>query len=270
MAIEFNCPYCTSQIRVNDTAAGKRGRCPRCDKQLLVPNVEIPPSPVQPVATPQTPATPVTQLSPPAVPIAPDHSQPMFPQQAPFVATAQPAARTKRRRRRSSTGLVLGILSVCAIAIVGLIAVLYIKDQPVVLEGALTGEIVGSEIRSATIPGTDSGLTADRLEVVTAALRETPYSMKSSVVVTEIRGTDGGFEVRFIPSPAAKLVRVNPDENAAFAGWLAKHREKLIGKRTNDLKAAVAKFFDAYAASTEGGASVGNACLLYTSPSPRD
>lgn len=37
MAIEFNCPYCTTSIRVPDSAAGKRGTCPRCHTKILVP-----------------------------------------------------------------------------------------------------------------------------------------------------------------------------------------------------------------------------------------
>ncbi|MEX1095897.1 MAG: hypothetical protein WED34_07600 [Planctomycetales bacterium] len=37
MAIEFHCPYCTAAIRVADTAAGKRGRCPKCAQRVMIP-----------------------------------------------------------------------------------------------------------------------------------------------------------------------------------------------------------------------------------------
>ncbi|MFG0331988.1 MAG: hypothetical protein ACF8TS_01375, partial [Maioricimonas sp. JB049] len=65
MAIQFNCPDCTSSIRVGDEAAGKIGRCPKCDQRLRVPQVTPPPapSPAEPAAaapapTPTEPPTP--------------------------------------------------------------------------------------------------------------------------------------------------------------------------------------------------------------------
>ncbi len=52
MAIEFHCPYCTAVIRVPDSVAGRKGRCPKCDTLLIIPTVERPaqPAPVQPVS----------------------------------------------------------------------------------------------------------------------------------------------------------------------------------------------------------------------------
>jgi hypothetical protein len=35
--IEFSCPDCGKSIRVNDKHAGKRGKCPKCAKALVVP-----------------------------------------------------------------------------------------------------------------------------------------------------------------------------------------------------------------------------------------
>jgi len=40
MAIEFDCPYCTTSIRVPDSAGGKRGTCPRCKSKIIVPKVK--------------------------------------------------------------------------------------------------------------------------------------------------------------------------------------------------------------------------------------
>lgn len=50
MPIEFDCPHCTSAIRVGDSGAGKVGKCPRCKEKIRVPL----PSPVgvQPKSTP--------------------------------------------------------------------------------------------------------------------------------------------------------------------------------------------------------------------------
>jgi hypothetical protein len=41
MAIQFHCPYCTTPIRVPDSAGGKRGTCPRCRAKILVPSVAV-------------------------------------------------------------------------------------------------------------------------------------------------------------------------------------------------------------------------------------
>ena len=55
MAIQFNCPYCTTEIRVPDSAGGKRGQCPRCRTGILVPKVEpkAAPSPAPKTDAPQ-------------------------------------------------------------------------------------------------------------------------------------------------------------------------------------------------------------------------
>ena len=58
MAIQFNCPYCTSPIRVPDSAGGKRGTCPRCKAKILVPKLKRKTSPA---ATEQ----PAAQTEPP-------------------------------------------------------------------------------------------------------------------------------------------------------------------------------------------------------------
>jgi predicted Zn finger-like uncharacterized protein len=89
MAIEFDCPHCTTTIRVPDGASGKKGKCPQCQRVLQVPTIEIPPtaasasasastapaaSPAPPAENPDSAATRPTWLKekPPAVPRPPD------------------------------------------------------------------------------------------------------------------------------------------------------------------------------------------------------
>lgn len=56
MAIEFDCPYCTTSIRVPDAANGKKGKCPRCEKIVRVPKIEIPTTaPAEPPPPPNDP-----------------------------------------------------------------------------------------------------------------------------------------------------------------------------------------------------------------------
>ncbi len=37
MAIEFVCPHCKTDLKGPDELKGKRGRCPKCEKELTVP-----------------------------------------------------------------------------------------------------------------------------------------------------------------------------------------------------------------------------------------
>lgn len=72
MAIEFLCPYCQAAIRVPDAAAGKRGKCPACTQQVLVPHVERQPSPPVPSpAAPQPGAAGVGGFESPPAPASP-------------------------------------------------------------------------------------------------------------------------------------------------------------------------------------------------------
>lgn len=91
MAIEFLCPYCEAAIRVPDVAAGKRGKCPACAKQVLVPHVEMQPSPPSPSpAAPQSVASGGGGFEPPATPASP-FGFPAPAQDAPFPAFGAPA-----------------------------------------------------------------------------------------------------------------------------------------------------------------------------------
>ncbi|MEZ6058360.1 MAG: hypothetical protein R3C01_16795 [Planctomycetaceae bacterium] len=65
MAILFDCPYCTAPIKVADAAAGKVGRCPKCETKLTVP---IPPR--KPGEAPHPPAIADAQSPPPTTPAA--------------------------------------------------------------------------------------------------------------------------------------------------------------------------------------------------------
>ena len=42
--ITFPCPHCESELDVKDESAGKRGRCPRCQAVIRVPNSVVPDS----------------------------------------------------------------------------------------------------------------------------------------------------------------------------------------------------------------------------------
>ena len=39
MPIQFNCPSCQAALRLNDESAGRRGQCPKCQTQIVVPKL---------------------------------------------------------------------------------------------------------------------------------------------------------------------------------------------------------------------------------------
>jgi hypothetical protein len=41
VAIAFDCPECGKTIRVKDELGGQKGKCPKCDKVVRIPFVEI-------------------------------------------------------------------------------------------------------------------------------------------------------------------------------------------------------------------------------------
>ena len=272
MAIEFNCPYCTSTIRVKDAAAGKRGRCPRCSEQLLVPTVQsfeptsapppaANPTTTQPTAAAAVPAAPVME---PTAPVPAPAVQPVvagdFPNvpvisTAPGSPTQNRAASRTRRRRKSSDTLAMGILGVCFAAITGLAGYLWWSSQPVSLNGNLPGELVASSNIKPVKVSADS-ISGDTRDSVLAALREMPFSMKSSLLVTEFRATETDIEVRLLPTTTTSIVRVSPQADESLATWLSENSSRVVGERQAAVSKATEKFFADYADSKANGTSL--------------
>jgi hypothetical protein len=40
MAIEFNCPHCKMKLKAGSDFAGKKAKCPSCNKEIVVPEGE--------------------------------------------------------------------------------------------------------------------------------------------------------------------------------------------------------------------------------------
>lgn len=65
------CTSCQSSIRVPDTAAGRKGKCPKCGTILTIPAVEAPPPAPPPSAPPPLPPTAYASEIPPPLPPEP-------------------------------------------------------------------------------------------------------------------------------------------------------------------------------------------------------
>jgi predicted Zn finger-like uncharacterized protein len=60
------CDNCQAKIRVPDTAAGKKVKCPKCATVLQVPAADVPPEAPAPAPPPAPAAEPVAETPPPA------------------------------------------------------------------------------------------------------------------------------------------------------------------------------------------------------------
>jgi hypothetical protein len=200
----------------------------------------------------------------PTAPVSDPAMQPVAPGEfsnIPVIATA-PASPTQhrtasrtRRRRKSSNTLAMSILGVCFVAITGLAGYLWWSSQPVSLKGNLSGELVASSnIKPVNVSA--DGISGDTRNSVLAALREMPFSMKSSLLVTEFRATETDIEVRLLPTTTTSIVRVSPLADESLAAWLSENSSRVVGERQAAVKKATEKFFADYADSKANGTSL--------------
>ncbi len=72
--IKFRCPSCTASITVDETYAGRQGKCPRCKAGVIVPAALTTPQPLPTADTPTTRASSHEQARA-SMPIVPEREQ---------------------------------------------------------------------------------------------------------------------------------------------------------------------------------------------------
>ena len=277
MAIEFNCPYCTSTIRVPDNASGKKGTCPRCDIPIMVPVIEQQPaapaeSPANPpvVETPppaaiETPPPPTVSPPPTEQPlgfgeVAPN-TEPVFPGPpttaagdlssfdpttvVPSEPTPSYAKALKRRRKKKGIGVVIPI--VFGVALMGVVIFIWLQSQPS-LNGELTAEtLLDYQLVTGGVGKSDvEDLPKEVIDYVLEDLEQNPARLTSGLMETEFRGTPTGIEVRVYEGKQTAFFRVAPHKNKDFADWVTKNSQALGKPRTKQFASAVNRFFAEY------------------------
>lgn len=114
--IKFECPHCGNGIKVNDSAAGKSGKCNQCGEKVTVPR-----------------STTVLKSSPEIVQDAPPPAQYRQQQPAPYQAPQQPtvAVQVNQKERSSNSvgiaSVILGILAllICWIPLVNVLSFIF-------------------------------------------------------------------------------------------------------------------------------------------------
>ena len=250
MAILFQCPHCDASIRVADTAAGKRGRCPQCQEALLVPDVPRAPH-AQPEATVADPLDVV-----PAVPPArPDDGQfPFAPAGIPPVVTPPPSvARQLRRRQRMRWGRLLVPLFFAA-AFAGAVAWLLWKSEPR-MEGVIAGvRLADFGPVSESLGLSEIELPKEQAREILVAMQEKPLpSLVSELMRVEFVSDGSRLTVELHRGRETQFYRVPLMKNPLVRDFVKEHLGALEAPRQQELGDAATAFVRDWQEASQAG-----------------
>ncbi|MCH2591051.1 MAG: hypothetical protein MK004_21460 [Planctomycetales bacterium] len=241
MAIEFDCPYCTAAIRVNDTAAGKRGACPKCGTSLIVPRpAEIVPEVVE---SPAGSAHPEPDVIPDVVPD-------MVPE---FQSRPQASVSSRVRRRRHRRGGLVFPLA-CGGLLLLAITVAWFLNDPTRFQGSLVGELTASDAGTEVLVprSIDPDLAERHAELyaeLIESLKEGTGRVRSNVMVVVFDESEGKLAVGIEPSQEYRLVRVALGQSEALGRFVESQSSRLDGLRRDDLAEELGKLVFAWHAA---------------------
>ncbi len=258
MAIQFHCPYCTAAVRVGDDAAGRQGRCPKCDTLLIVPVVQIPSgndaSLIKDVQTELSDTSPavrhqadITIISDTTSSVERSSSAveaPPIPEFSAMSTTPVATVRSRRRSRRRNAQRVwlIGIPVICFLILLGVLASFMVSRLP-----ELRGTMQATPISTAQLPAQHlewsiSGLTEEYRQALQVALTAEPASFSSSLMSCTITATPEGIQVRLRAAAGQQWYAVDPAANQPLAIWLRRNTSELAALRASELKAGMASF----------------------------
>jgi len=252
MAIEFNCPYCSATIRVPGAYAGKQGRCPKCDTQLLIPSVPLPNQPTKtgrsmetqkPHQFPETPggAPSLMNGSTPDVNDAdrPDSDDPFAVRP---VTTSVAKSRRRRARLRPSRALVIGIPVICFLVLFGIIAYSLMSSLPK-LQGNLTGRRLDVRaLPERTIAWDELSLNAEDREVLKKSLETNPESLISQFMTCQVSANEGGLVVTLAAQPDCQWIAVDVLGDKPLAIWKRKEGPQWNRMRLDERRIAANQY----------------------------
>lgn len=316
MAIQFDCPYCETSVRVPDSASGKKGKCPQCGKVVRVPTIEIPPAktsgttpkrppapeppPVEEDEAPPKPAwmggeepeaesaepdtggfveapadgppdfsafaeepepeplirTDAPAAAPAEVPAAATATEgefPAFGEEGPAAAPVAPAGEAapppgkrlvRRRKRKKGAGGVppWAIPVACVVVLAGLYFWWNWSSRPK-LAGTLDGQAFGFLRPPAkTLDAATAGMDPVDFATLANALEKQNLHINSDFMRVDVRGRNGGIEIRAVETRNTRFVKVLKASNKDLQRYLADAAEDLQEERLKRLKSAVRRF----------------------------
>ena len=246
MAIQFNCPVCSAQIRVPDAVAGKRGKCPQCATLITIPNVQRPDqelSAAPEIAEPQTssPAGVPDELAAGVPSIATDEI-PTFDE--PQIQTTQPlmASKLKQRQRRMSVSALAPLI--CG-AVLIVVVFFWFREPVKSLEGQLTAVQLETEaLEPAVVSRSTVGVSDEIQDFVLTDLEREPQLLKSpGSMNVEFVGSPQGLAIHVYAIPGHQFFAVDLGKDEMLRGYIAEHAKQFEQTRSNVLRTAVETFF---------------------------
>ena len=301
MAIQFNCPYCTTQIRVPDSAGGKRGICPRCRARILVPKVAV--TAATPVAEESPPPAPPKKRKPksvrerlleeprfaglpddepepptavePAVPVPPSLPAAESPASSPapplpvtaaiptaIRETATPYARALKRRRRRRY---VWVPVLFGLLLVGGVAVLLVLTGRKKLEGTLEAVVLpDANLAPRTIGDAAADVDKEKTEAVLKHLRKEPLGVLHSdlgLMKHELAATSSGLSVAVHQTERTHFYRVDVGRDRTLREFLKEKAAQLDRPREKELASGLKSFYEAAADAIAAGKSIPNDAL---------
>ena len=244
MTIQFDCPYCTSTLKVPDSSAGKQGDCPRCGTKLVIPN------PLAEVSQMEHPAASTPSPSPPAPVEAANATEQAIDQTGSSAEPAESKPMTTmtalylRKRRSSKLGGILLFLFFFSLML-GIAGYFYWNYGPR-LEGNLVAARLNSEAAKLEqrLKSKDLGLSEDMIQAVNQSLKEVPRRVQSDLMDMVFTGSErGGFYIELKPGANTELVRVDLTGDPALMDYISKNGVRLDQHRFAEFQSQLKQFY---------------------------
>lgn len=247
MAIQFDCPFCTSTLKVPDATAGKQGDCPRCGTKLVIPNPFAAGS-ATPPAEAATAAPVPPQVDAPTPPPASSDSAQDSEMPPGDVAVSVPrssaTAQYLRKRRKSNVGGV--VLFLFFFTVMAGVAGYFYWNFGLRLEGNLVAARIspeGAKLEKRLMPE-NAGVSEEVIKAVNQNLLETPRRVQSDLMEMLFYGPEkGGLEVRLKPGAKTELVRVDLTGDPALMDYINKQGTQLDQPRSAELQSSLKNFY---------------------------
>lgn len=268
MAIEFNCPYCTATVRVGDNAAGRMGKCPKCQTRILVPRPAAPPPPS--VDIPQTidlpPELPgADAFAPPAA-----EQFPVFPAAAPqpvadlteppplgvlpnpTAPSARPSALARKVRRRAGSRNWMRRLVPIGFGLILLALGGWFAVQMLLAE-RLEGELNAEHLETFEVPPVLIGrelfdLHPKHLDPLLEHLAADPLPLTSSRMDVQFRGSEKGVTISLSRGKETEWYRVDVRSNPVLGKYYQRESVALDEPRMKQVARAADEFIHDYQA----------------------
>lgn len=267
MAIQFNCPYCTASIRVGDEAAGKVGKCPKCETKLRVPKPDVDAAtegagaaPDEPESSPATGASEAFDFDP-----APPSIEPLEPAETgaatgPVIDTTgepPPSYASLVKKKRQGGGWWIGPVLFGGLLLAAAAGYWWFT------RATMTGELTGVPIpvdKAVTAYVGPAAVDMPRREFMQAVegLTVDPVLIDSTALRIEIRGSRFGLRVAAQAGPETELVGVGLGRHPVVSAFVAEHAAALNDPLAQELRTEATGFIESWREARAAGMELGN------------